>query len=169
MSNNENTPQSLRVIAQYLKDLSFENPGQGSLSRLQGTQPEININIQVNTTQDSTDTSKNCVDIIFKAISTIQNKPLFILEVTYTGIFDIIGFAPEVTEQIMNIQCPALLFPFIRRIIGEKTVDGGYPPLLLDPIDFHALYMQKIQKNSEQIASKEKNDDKDPDLKIVLN
>jgi preprotein translocase subunit SecB len=168
MSNNENTPQNLRVIAQYLKDLSFENPGQGSLTRLNGVLPEISINIQVNTTKDAHDIHKNYVDIIFKAISKIKDTPLFILEVTYTGVFEVTGFDAALEEQIVNIQCPALLFPFMRRIIGEKTVDGGYPPLLLDPIDFHALYMQKRSQQSSHTDIHNDSDDSQ-DVKTVFN
>jgi preprotein translocase subunit SecB len=174
MSNNENTPQSLRVIAQYLKDSSFENPGQGSLARIQGTQPDININIQVNTAVDTADKRLKCVDIIFKAVSTIQTKPLFILEITYTGIFEMIGFKAEIEEQIMNIQCPALLFPFIRKIISDQTVDGGYPPLLIDPIDFHALYVQNKQNAEKQANQKteapaSEKTTADDSVKIILN
>jgi preprotein translocase subunit SecB len=166
--SNEQTPQTLRVIAQYLKDLSFENPGQGSLARSQGGQPEININIQVNTKKSTDNNTLNSVDIVIKAISTLQNNPLFILEVTYTGIFEIMGFTPEVEEQITNIQCPALLFPFIRRIVSETTVDGGYPPLLIDPIDFHSLYMQKLQE-FEAEKSRQQEADAQNNSKIILN
>lgn len=143
-TNNTDTPQSLKVIAQYLKDLSFENPGQGPLSRLQGAVPEININVQVNIVQDTKNLIRYYVDITLKAVSTIKDMPLFILETTYTGIFEITGFDSPLLEQIINIQCPTILFPFMRRIIGEKIVDGGYPPLYLDPIDFHSIYMQKL-------------------------
>ena len=144
MSNNQDNTQvsqSLKVIAQYLKDLSFENPGQGFLSRLHCTNPEININIQVHTNQNTENPEQYLVDITLKAI---KDTPLFIIDTTYTGIFELIGFNDITKEQMVNIQCPAILFPFIRRIIGEKTIDGGYPPLYLDPIDFHAIYMQKL-------------------------
>ncbi len=151
MSQNQNQlhqQQSLKVIAQYLKDISFENPGMGPLSRIQGKAPEININVHVNAHKNTEMSGNFHVDIHLKAVSKIKEVPLFILETTYTGIFEITGFEPELEEQIVNIQCPALLFPFLRRIVGEKTVDGGYPPLYLDPIDFHAIYLQKIQHES---------------------
>ncbi len=144
--DNPQTPQSLKVIAQYLKDLSFENPGQGPVSRLHGTNPEININIHVNTSHNIENPDRYLVDVIIKIISKIKDIPLFIIDTTYSGIFELTGFEAPIKEQIINIQCPALLFPFIRRIIGEKTVDGGYPPLYLDPIDFHAIYMQKLAR-----------------------
>ncbi len=149
--NNTNQPQSLKVVAQYLRDLSFENPGQGPLCRTQGIVPEININVQVNTSQNATNSEWYQVDIILKAVSKVKEIPLFILEATYTGVFDITGFDAYLLDQIINIQCPAILFPFLRRIIGEKTVDGGYPPLYLDPIDFHGIYMQKqaLMNNDE--------------------
>lgn len=177
MSNKSNSPQSLHVVAQYLKDLSFENPGQGSLSRLQGVNPEININVQVNTAKNSKEPTTHYVDVTIKAISKIKESPLFILDATYTGVFDIAGFDEDLEEQIINIQCPALLFPFIRRIIGEKTVDGGYPPLYLDPIDFHGIYMQKkLQKSPKnnqndkiQVSNLTDDDDDSENVKSVFN
>ncbi|MFT6073084.1 MAG: preprotein translocase subunit SecB [Alphaproteobacteria bacterium] len=161
-SDNAKVPQSLNVVAQFLKDLSFENPGQGPLSSLQSEAPAININVQVNITKDSKEPTRFCVDLILKAISKIQEKPLFILDVTYTGIFNLVGFDEKLEAQILNVQCPAILFPFIRRIVSEKITEGGYPPLLLDPIDFYAIYMQKNQPQEDT----QQNQD---DLKAVGN
>lgn len=165
---NQNVPeQSLKVVAQYLKDLSFENPGHGPLAMLNKQNPDININVFVNTKKDPKDPSRNYIDLTLKAFSKVNETPLFILEATYSGIFDIVGFADELEEQILNIQCPSLLFPFLRRIVGEKTADGGYPPLYLDPIDFYAIYMHKkatLAKKAAEIKDKKNDDDTDEDL-----
>lgn len=156
----QNSGQSLRVVAQYLKDLSFENPGMGPLSRLRGTAPEISVNVNVEVSKIEGVEARYQVSVLLKAISKAKGSPLFILEATYTGIFEVTGFTDELTEQIVHIQCPALLFPFLRRIVGEKTVDGGFPPLYIDPIDFHSLYMQR--KTEKEFGSGDKAPAKTP-------
>jgi len=148
-NEKENAPQSLNVMTQFLKDLSFENPGQGLVSNPQTQEtPSININVEINIAKDAKQSSYFQVDLVLKAISKIKDAPIFILDVTYSGIFNVSGFEAELEEQILNVQCPTILFPFVRRIVSEKIVEGGYPPLLLDPIDFYKIYMQKNTPNA---------------------
>jgi preprotein translocase subunit SecB len=146
---NGKTPQ-LRVLAQYVKDLSFENPG--APKSLQGQQktPAININVNVN----ANPLSQTDYDVVLSLNSRaeIDGKVLFNLELLYGGVFHIDGFPKEHMLPILFIECPRLLFPFARQIIGDATRNGGFPPLMLDPIDFAQMFQQKIAE--EQAKAK---------------
>ena len=152
-NGNGNAAQStLNVLAQYVKDLSFESPGAPNSLRGRDKAPGININVNVNANPLS---DKEFDDNqTHNAKASFDKDVLFNVELVYGGVFRIDGFPQEHMLPILFIECPRLLFPFARQIIAEATRNGGFPPLMLDPIDFAQMFQQKIAE--EQAASKVK-------------
>lgn len=142
------TPPSIRILAQYVKDLSFENPG----LRGSAAQPNIELGIDVGATAHEDGNSTFEVSIRIQAKATIEQSAMFLIELDYAGMFQLMGFKPEEMEAALLIECPRLIFPFARRVISDITRDGGFPPLLVDPIDFRNLYLS--QKQRQQQAQK---------------
>ncbi len=143
--------QPLIINAQYTKDLSFEAPSApGIFAELQGKQPDINLNINVsaNPVQDKV------VEVIFEAHAECKlgDKVVYILELEYAGVFTL-NVPEEHLQPIILIECPRLLFPFARNILADVTRDGGYPPLMLGPLDFAGMYQAKLKElEQEQTA-----------------
>lgn len=137
-----NAPPRLRVLAQFTKDLSFENPGVLSAQQGQGS-PEIELGIDVRVEPGPAAEAVFGVDLKLSAKAKREDKVVFIAELVYTGVFQVQGLEGRDAEPLLLIECPRLLFPFARRIIAEVTRDGGHPPLLIDPIDFVGLYQKQ--------------------------
>ncbi len=139
----------LHVLAQYVKDLSFENPGApDSLGSNSQESPSMNASVNVQAKQRS-NTDFEC-DLKISVTSKQGESTLFIVELVYSGLFQLTNIPQEQIQQIIFIECPRQLFPFARRVIADATRDGGFPPLLLDPIDFVALYQQQIAAQQAQ-------------------
>jgi preprotein translocase subunit SecB len=130
------------VIAQYVKDLSYENPGAPATLTQQGGSPNISVSVGVQPRPVS-DTDIE-IELRLDARAIDGETTLFAIELVYAGVFRLINVTQETVNPIMLIECPRLLFPFARRIIADASRDGGFPPLLLDPIDFVALYRQRM-------------------------
>lgn len=149
-ANAAGTPPSISILAQYIKDLSFESP-----NPLQafGTQTEVAPSISVNVQAHANKLGNNNFEVIleFHAEAKREKDVLFVTELTYGGVVSINGVSEEQAGPLVMIDCPHLLFPFARNILADVTRDGGFPPLYLSPIDFAGLYNQK---NSEQQAEK---------------
>ena len=140
----QTAPIQIQVLTQYVKDLSFENPDVGKHVIKQGENPELTLEINVEAQKVNTDIYES--KILFSAKPKHSGGTIYVLEMTYGGLFKIQNIPPQALEPFLLINCPALLFPFLRRIVSDMTRDGGYAPLWLDPIDFGALYMQRQQK-----------------------
>ena len=134
----------LNVLAQYTKDLSFENPNAPRILTGQ-QQPQINIQVGVNATPQNQTDFEVALKIEGKA-ELPNNQVLFSFELVYGGIFRIQHVPQESLSAVVMIECPRLLFPFARQIIADAVVSGGFPPLLLDPVDFVGLYRQNLAK-----------------------
>jgi len=143
---------SLNVLAQYVKDLSFESPGAPNSLRGRDNAPGININ--VNVTANPLSEREFDVNLTLNAKAAFEKDVLFNVELVYGGVFRIEGFPQEHMLPLLFIECPRLLFPFARQIIAECTRNGGFPPLMLDPIDFAQMFQQKLAE--DQAASKVK-------------
>jgi preprotein translocase subunit SecB len=139
----------LRVLAQYVKDLSFENPSTNLGGAPNTASPSIDMGIDVNA-RTINDGEAYEVDLRIGAKATRGDEVMFITELVYSGVFQFINVAPEDVEPLLLIECPRLLFPFSRRLLAEVTREGGYPPLLVDPIDFAALY--RTQQREREAA-----------------
>jgi len=138
----------VRVMGQYIKDLSFENPSVAKLINNQSDNPNLNVDINVNASRISPDVYESAIN--FKGVAQNKLGVIYDLEVVYAGMFRIEGMPEPALEQTLLIACPSLLFPYLRRLVGDLTREGGFPPLLLDPIDFGALYMARQQQLAEQ-------------------
>ena len=148
----EGAPAGLFINAQYLKDLSFENPN--PLESFKQSQEKPNIQVNVNTVVKKLPENAYEVTLDIKTEGKIKDKVAFIAEISYAGIFSLNKIPPEHEKPILLIEAPRMLFPFARNILAETTRDGGYPPLMLNPIDFNALYQKQLEK--EQAAKKDK-------------
>ena len=143
--NGAKAQPSLNVLAQYVKDLSFESPGAPNSLRGRETAPGINISVNVGANPLSE--NQFDVNITLNAKATFEKDVLFNVELVYGGVFRIDGFPQEHMLPILFIECPRLLFPFARQIIAEATRNGGFPPLMLDPIEFAQMFQQKMAED----------------------
>jgi preprotein translocase subunit SecB len=141
-----------RVLAQYTKDFSFENPNAPRSIQQQAQAPTISIQVNVGPKQLSNTDFE--VELKLEGKAEVGGSTLFGFDLTYAGIFHLEGIPPENVGPLIMIECPRMLFPFAREIIASAIISGGFPPLLLDPIDFVALYQQKAAQaqQTQQIA-----------------
>jgi preprotein translocase subunit SecB len=132
------TPQA-GILGQYVKDLSFENP-----SSLQGGgQPRLEVSVNVNARAGDQDMYEVELRINASAKGD-EDRALFAVELLYAGLFRLTGAPKEAIEPFLLVEAPRILFPFARRVIADCVRDGGFPPLMLDPIDFGGLYIQQL-------------------------
>ncbi len=138
-------PPELNVLVQYLKDLSFESPNAPNSLRGREQAPAISVGVNVN----ANPLSETEFDVVLSlnAKAEAGKELLFNVELTYGGVFHVANFPQEHMLPILFIECPRLLFPFARQIIADQTRNGGFMPLLLDPIDFAQMFQQKIAED----------------------
>ena len=139
----ENSPRFL-IKGQYIKDLSFENPhSPHSLIALE-EKPKIDVNVELIIQRFNEQHFEVTLHLGARALG--KESTLFLLELDYAGIVQFVGIPEDKMEMILHIDCAFVLFPFARRVISDVTRDGGFPPLMLEPIDFHSLYLQHKQR-----------------------
>ena len=138
----------IHVLGQYIKDLSFENPGAPRSLRPSEQAPKLDVNVNVNARPQSE--AEFEVELKLEAKATRGSDTLFIAEVNYAGLFQIKNVAQEHVHPLILIECPRLLFPFARQIICDATQNCGFPPLMLDPIDFASAYMAQVEAAQQQ-------------------
>lgn len=143
---------SINILAQYTKDLSFENPGAPRSLQSRDKAPSININVNVNANPLS-DTDFDVV-LTLEAKATEGEKIVFAAELVYGGVFRIAGFPQEHMLPVLFIECPRLLFPFARQIVADVTRNGGFPPLMIDPIDFAQMFQSRMAEEQAKSAVK---------------
>ena len=137
----ENTAPSLSVLVQYSKDFSFENPNAPQSLMQQQQQPQIGIQINVNPRQMSNTDFE--VELKLEGKAEHGGNILFAFDLNYAGVFRLTNIPQENLGPLLMIECPRLLFPFAREIIATAVRDGGFPPLMLDPVDFVGLYRDR--------------------------
>lgn len=135
----ENLPQ-VGVIAQYVKDMSFENPNAPAVYQWQG-QPQMDVQFNIGSQVAGQDVHEVVLKIEITAKAS--EGTAFQMELLYGGLFAMRNIPEEQLQPFLLAEAPRILFPFARRIISDATIDAGFPPLLLDPIDFAGLYMQR--------------------------
>ena len=140
-------PPQFNVLAQYIKDFSFENPNSPASLAAQDKQPTINIQINVSATAVAEHDYEVSLSIEGKAEN--ENFTLFGFELIYAGVFRIQNVPQESMHPFVMIECPRLLFPFARRVISDVTRDGGFAAFNMDPIDFVALYRQELARRAQ--------------------
>jgi preprotein translocase subunit SecB len=145
---------SNRVLAQYVRDMSFENIlAQKGITG--DTQPEIKVQVNL-------DARKRGVDGQFEVVTKLKvesnakesGDPMFVIELEYAGVFEVKGVPDEQMHPYLLVECPRITFPFVRRIVSDVTRDGGFPPLNLETIDFVALYRNEISRRLEAEKAK---------------
>ena len=148
--NNQAAQPSINILAQYTKDLSFENPGAPRSLQARDKAPGITINVNVN----ANPLSEADFDVVLtlNAEAKDGDKVVFAAELVYGGVFRITGFPQEHMLPLLFIECPRLLFPFARQIVADVPRNGGFPPLMIDPIDFAQMFTQRMAE--EQARSK---------------
>ena len=140
----------IRILAQFIRDLSFENPHAPESLRGGAAQPQIDLGVEMNAR--GRDDGLFEVDLKLSARAERDDGPLFVVELLYGGVFQITGVAAEDIEPVLLIECPRYLFPFARRIIADITSEGGFPPFLLDPIDFAGVYAARKASEGQQVG-----------------
>jgi preprotein translocase subunit SecB len=140
----------IRILAQFIRDLSFENPRAPESLRGGAAQPQIELGVEMNARGREDGYFE--VDLKLSARAARDDGPVFVVELLYGGVFQISGVAGEDVEPVLLIECPRYLFPFARRIIAEVTSEGGYPPFLLDPIDFAGVYAARKAQDGVQVG-----------------
>ena len=148
-------PLKMQVLAQYIRDMSFENIlAQKGING--DVQPEISVEVNIDAKKRPVE---NQFEVIIKTAISSKTKgkgePMFLLELEYGGIFHIENLPEDQLHPYLMIECPRMIFPFLRRIVSDVTRDGGFPPMNLEPIDFMALYRNEIQRRAAN-SSKEK-------------
>ena len=138
-----------RVLAQYIRDMSFENIlAQKGVTG--DAQPEIQAQVNLDARKRK---PENQYEVITKLNVTSKTKekaePLFVLELEYAGVFEVTGVPEEQMHPYLLIECPRLTFPYVRRIVSDITRDGGFPQLNLEQIDFLALYRSELARRAE--------------------
>jgi preprotein translocase subunit SecB len=138
----------LNVVGQYIKDFSFENPNAPRSLAASAEQPQIGIQINVN----ANPLNETDIEVVLKLEGKAESAGtlLFSFELDFAGIFRIRNVPQESLNAVVLIECPRLLFPFAREIIATTVRNGGFPPLLLDPVDFVGLYRKKMSEMAAQ-------------------
>jgi preprotein translocase subunit SecB len=139
----------IQIVGQYVKDLSFENPA----APLMGSNARPQIDLGVELQSRALDQGRFEVELKLRVSAQADNKPMFMLELVYAGLILVQSAPPEVLQQVLNIDVPHLLFPFARRIVSDAIRDGGMPPLMIEPIDFAALFRARAAENQMRPGS----------------
>ena len=151
MTNGDGSasPQEVRVqvLGQYIKDLSFENPGAPGNP---AARPQIELGVDLQARQSGQDRFE--VELKLRVTAKAEDRPLFLLELAYGGLFAIQNAPQEIVQQFLLIEAPHIMFPFARRVVADVIRDGGMPPLLIEPIDFAALFRAKQAEAQQQVA-----------------
>ena len=146
---------SVNVLAQYIRDLSFENIlAQKGVSG--DVTPDIQIQVKLDARKRSvTDQYETVIKLNIDSKSKDMNDQLFLLEIEYAGVFTVTGVPDEQLHPFLMIECPRMIFPFLRRVVSDLTQDGGFPALNLETIDFMQLYRSEALRRQTEAASEE--------------
>ncbi len=141
------------IQSQYVKDLSFENPGAPGSLVATAEPPDIQVNVEVQARPLQNDNYEVALHIT--ASGKNGQTTLFMLDLTYGAVCRIVGVPKESIQPVLLVECPRMLFPFARRVLSDATRDGGFPPLMLNPIDFLSLYRQQQQNQADTAGGSE--------------
>ena len=147
LPNGEDTAPAVGLISQYVKDFSFENPNAPAVFQWQG-QPQIDVQFNIGANAVADDVHEVVLKIDVRAMSA--DKTAFAVELAYAGLFGLRNIPEEQIQPFLLAEAPRLIFPFARRVLADAVRDGGFPPLMLEPIDFGALYMQQAEATAGQ-------------------
>jgi preprotein translocase subunit SecB len=148
--DNAAAQSGIRIIAQFVRDFSFESPHAPDSLRSGAAQPAIDMGVEMNARGRADGLFE--VDLKLSARATREDQPVFHVEVVYGGLFHIAGVPEEDLEPVLLIECPRFIFPFARRLIADVTSEGGFPPFLIDPIDFAGVYAARKAQAEGQVV-----------------
>jgi preprotein translocase subunit SecB len=132
---------TFRVLAQFIRDLSFENPRAPESLRAQAEPPQIDLSVEMNARTRPDGLFETDLKLVVSAQAA--GETVFQIELLFGGLFQITGIPDEDMEPVLMIECPRYLFPFARRLIADLTGESGFPPFMLEPIDFGAVYQAR--------------------------
>jgi preprotein translocase subunit SecB len=141
---DQTNPPRMTILSQYVKDLSFENPRAPQSLQPNQARPEVQIRVDVRA--QPIEAERYEVSLQLHVDAKAGDDTAFMVELTYGGVFGLLNIPQDSLQPLLLIECPRLLFPFARRIVADATRDGGFPPLLIDPIDFVTLYRRRQQQ-----------------------
>jgi preprotein translocase subunit SecB len=137
----------LAILAQYVKDLSFESPGAPDTLQGPGDNPQLKVGVNVNAGPRGEEVYE--VVLNFEAHARSDAGVIYNVEIAYGGLFRLRNIPQNALQPVLFVDCPAILFPFVRRVLADVVRDGGFPPLMLDPIDFGRLYTQNLARGQQ--------------------
>jgi preprotein translocase subunit SecB len=141
----------LNVLGQFIKDLSFESPNAPTSLQGPGENPKLEVNVNVQGRKHADDVYE--VGLHFEAQAGNDTGVIYNVELVYAGLFRLTSIPENLLQPVLFIDCPAVLFPFLRRLVADLTREGGFPPLYLDPIDFASLYQQNVAQSQQQTVA----------------
>lgn len=153
--NADIKPTPVKVLAQYVKDFSFENPNSPESLRASNARPEMDVSIVIDGVKVNDDAEPSLYEssIKLKVKSTRDGDTLFITEIVYAALVDLKDSAPEYIRPILYVEVPQMLFPFARQMLANAVSSGGFPPLLLNPIDFKGMYESSKKLDKDAVAA----------------
>lgn len=151
MAEEEKPAPKISIQAQYVRDMSFENVAVQSGDGRLDAKPDIQVGVNL----DAKKRNDDQYEVILKVNATAKSNDavMFIVELEYAGIFKVENVPEQQLHPVLLIECPRILFPFARRIVADATRDGGYPPLLLDMVDFAGIYTAEVKRRQEAAAA----------------
>ena len=150
-ANAQANQPSFNLIGQYIRDMSFENPGAPGSIMLGGSNPNFQVGINVGVKKQTDDIY--AVEISLNAKAEREKNVLFNVELIYGGVFRMKNIPENNLAPLLFIECPRLIFPFARQVLASVTQQGGFPPLMMEPVDFNAIYLQKLRQMQAQQAA----------------
>lgn len=144
------TQAQLTVLAQYIKDLSFENPGAPQSLQGPGQNPQLKVGVNVHVQARAEEAYEVSLNLEVHAKS--DSGVIYNVELVYGGLFHLRNIPQNLLQPVLSVDCPTILFPFMRRVLADVVRDGGFPPLMLDPIDFGRLYTQNLAQSQQATA-----------------
>jgi preprotein translocase subunit SecB len=148
-ANGADTQPQVGVLSQYVKDMSFENPNAPGIYQVQG-QPKLDVQFNIG----ATTVGEGVHEVVLKieARAEVEGQALYLIELSYAGLFGLRNIPDEHLQPFLLAEAPRILFPFARRVLADAVRDGGFPPLMLEPIDFGALYMQQAAAAAGELS-----------------
>ena len=148
-ANGADTQPQVGVLSQYVKDLSFENPNAPGIYQVQG-QPKLDVQFNIG----ATTVGDGVHEVVLKieARADVEGQALYLIELSYAGLFGLRNIPDEHLQPFLLAEAPRIIFPFARRVLADAVRDGGFPPLMMEPIDFGALYMQQAAAAAGELS-----------------
>lgn len=149
-SNNQQEAPVFRMQKMYIKDLSFESPNAPTIFLEKNQEPKVDFNLQIKNTKIDNDHYEVSLAITAKVLDKkAEDKVMFIVEIEHAGVFLLKNIPEEHLARVMAVDCPLMLFPFTRQVVSQVSVDGGFMPFLMEPINFVALYDNAQQQKKD--------------------